>query len=153
MNRQELEEKAIYIAEHDMEIIIFNTVDEVRSMTESAPTEALEAIVNDYEAEYGKLVKYRVEFFHIGSGKRETAEEWLVEEDRYPDLTAVDYMECEGFEFDQSDLEGGIIVTLFIEGKPVSSVLWHKWHKTDEAELIEELMDYIDEIKAFHGWK
>lgn len=22
-----------------------------------------------------------------------------------------------------------------------------------EAELIEELMDYIDEIKAFHGWK
>lgn len=22
-----------------------------------------------------------------------------------------------------------------------------------EAELIEELMDYIDEIKAFHRWK
>lgn len=22
-----------------------------------------------------------------------------------------------------------------------------------EAELIEELMDYIEDVKAFHGWK
>ena len=137
MNRQELEEKAIYIAEHDMEIIIFNTVEEVRSMTESAPTEALETIVSAYEAEYGKLVKYRVEFFHIGSGVREVAEEWLVEEDRYPDLTAVDYMTCDGFEFDQSDLESGIIVTLFIEGKPVSSVLWHGYGMENISEIFE----------------
>lgn len=137
MNRQELEEKAIYIAEHDMEIIIFNTVDEVRSMTESAPTEALETIVSTYEAEYGKLVKYRVEFFHIGSRTRETAEEWLIEEDKYPDLTAVDYMTCDGFEFDQSDLESGIIVTLFIKGKPVSSVLWHGYGTENISEIFE----------------
>ena len=141
MNRQELEEKAIFIAEHDMQIIIFNTVDEVRSMTESAPTEALETIVSAYEAEYGKLVKYRVEFFHIGSGIRETAEEWLVEEDRYPDLTATDYLETSDWELDFCDAESGIIVTLFIEGKPVSSVLWHKWHKTDEVELIDEIFE------------
>ena len=141
MNRHELEEKAIFIAEHDMEIIIFNTVDEVRSMTESAPTEALETIVSAYEAEYGKLVKYRVEFFHIGSGIRETAEEWLVEEDRYPDLTATDYLETSDWELDFCDAESGIIVTLFIEGKPVSSVLWHKWHKTDEVELIDEIFE------------
>lgn len=137
MNRQELEEKAIYIAEHDMQIIIFNTVDEVRSMTESASDEALTEFVSAYEAEYGKLVKYRVEFFHIGSRTMETAEEWLVEEDRYPDLTAVDYMECEEFEFDQSDLESGIIVTLFIEGKPVSSVLWHGYGTENFSEIFE----------------
>lgn len=137
MNRQELEEKAIFIAEHDMQIVIFNTEEEIKSMTESAPTEALETIVSEYEAEYGKLVKYRVEFFRLGSGTRETAEEWLVEEDRYPDLTAVDYMECEEFEFDQSDLESGIIVTLFIEGKPVSSVLWRGYGTENFSEIFE----------------
>lgn len=141
MSRQELEEKAIFIAEHDMQIIIFNTVEEVRTMTESAPTEALEAIVSEYEAEYGKLVKYRVEFFHIGSGMREAVDEWLVEEDRYPDLTATDYLETSDWELDFRDAENGIIVTLFIEGKPVSSVLWHKWHKTDEVELIDEIFE------------
>lgn len=126
MSRQELEEKAIFIAEHDMQIIIFNTVEEVRSMTESAPTEALETIVSEYEAEYGKLVKYRVEFFHIGSGIRETADEWLVEEDRYPDLTVTDYMENTDLELPKREAISGIIATLFIGGKPVSSVWWHK---------------------------
>lgn len=139
MNRHELEEKAIFIAEHDMQIIIFNTVEEVRSMTESAPTEALETIVNDYEAEYGKLVKYRVEFFHIGSGTRETAEEWLVEEDRYPDLTAVDYMDCAEWELATEEAISGIIVTLFIEGRPVSSVWWHKGDRGEEYDTVFEV--------------
>ena len=141
MNRQELEEKAIYIAESSMDIILFHTVDEVRSMTESASDEALTEFVSAYEAEYGRLVKYRVEFFHIGSGVREVAEEWLVEEDRYPDLTAVDYLETSDWELDFRDAESGIIVTLFIDEKPVSSMLWHKWHKTDEVELIDEIFE------------
>lgn len=137
MNRQELEEKAIYIGTTTMEIIVFNTADEIKAMVESASDEALNEFISEYEAEYGRIVKYRVEFFHIGSGVREVAEEWLVEEDRYPDLTAVDYMTCEGFEFDQSDLESGIIVTLFIEGKPVSSVLWHGYGMENISEIFE----------------
>lgn len=141
MNRHELEEKAIYIAEHDMEIIIFNTVEEVKSMTESAPTEALETIVSAYEAEYGKLVKYRVEFFHIGSGVREVAEEWLIEEDKYPDLTAVDYMDCAEFELPTKEAISGIIVTLFIEEKPVSSVWWHKGIANEEYDTVFELTE------------
>lgn len=141
MNRQELIEKAIFIAEHDMEIVVFNTADEIRSAAESASDEALMEYVNAYEAEYGRIVKYRVEFFHLGSGVKETADEWLVEEDRYPDLTATDYLETSDWELDLRDAESGIIVTLFIEGKPVSSVLWHKWHKTDDAELVDEIFE------------
>ena len=137
MNRHELEEKAIYIGTTTMEIIVFNTVDEIKAMVESASDEALNEFVSEYEAEYGRIIKYRVEFFHIGSGVREVAEEWLIEEDKYPDLTAVDYMECEEFEFDQSDLESGIIVTLFIEGKPVSSVLWHGYGTENISEIFE----------------
>lgn len=79
MNRQELEEKAIYIGTTTMEIIVFNTADEIKAMVESAPDEALNEFVSEYEAEYGRIVKYRVEFFHIGSGVREVAEEWLIE--------------------------------------------------------------------------
>lgn len=141
MSRQELIEKAIFIAEHNMEIVVFNTTEEIRSAAESASDEALIEFVSEYEAEYGRIVKYRVEFFHLGSGIRETAEEWLVEEDRYPDLTATDYLETSDWELDFRDAESGIIVTLFIEGKPVSSVLWHKWHKTDEVELIDEIFE------------
>lgn len=137
MDRKELEEKAIYIGTTTMEIIVFNTADEIKAMVESASDEALAEFVSEYEAEYGKLIKYMVEFFHIESGMREVAEEWLVEEDKYPDLTAVDYMECEEFEFDQSDLESGIIVTLFIKGKPVSSVLWHGYGTENFSEIFD----------------
>lgn len=126
MNRQELEEKAIYIGTTTMEIIVFNTADEIKAMVESASDEALNEFVSEYEAEYGKLIKYRVEFFHIGSGMRETVEEWLVEEDRYPDLTVTDYMENTDWELPTKEAISGIIVTLFIGGKPVSSVWWHK---------------------------
>lgn len=141
MNRQELEEKAIFIAEHDMEIVVFNTAEEIRSAAESASDEALMEYVSAYEEEYGRIVKYKVEFFRLGSGVRETAEEWLVEEDRYPDLTAIDYLETSDWELDFRDAESGIIVTLFIDEKPVSSVWWHKWHKTDEAELVDEIFE------------
>ena len=126
MNRQELEEKAIYIGTTSMEIIVFNTVDEIKAMVESASDEALNEFVSEYEAEYGRIIKYRVEFFHIGSGVREVVEEWLVEEGKYPDLTAVDYMDCAEFELSTKEAISGIIVTLFIDGKPVSSVWWHK---------------------------
>ena len=141
MNRQELEEKAIYIGTTTMEIIIFNTVDEIKAMVESAPDEALNEFVSEYEAEDGRIVKYRVEFFHIGSGVREVAEEWLVEEDRYPDLTAVDYMDCAEFELPTKEAISGIIVTLFIEEKPVSSVWWHKGIANEEYDTVFELTE------------
>lgn len=73
-----------------------------------------------------KLVEYRVEFFHIGSGIRECADCWEAEEWRYPDLTVADYMENTDWELPKREAISGIIVTLFIERKPVSSVWWHK---------------------------
>lgn len=84
-----------------------------------------------------KMATYRVEFFFIGTRDKLVADSWEVEEWRYPDLTAVDYMECADYDFQLSDLESGIIVTLFIEGKPVSSVLWHGYG----AENIDEIFE------------
>ena len=51
MSRQELIEKAISIAEQDIEIVMFNTAEEIRSMTESAPTEALMEFVKSHEGD------------------------------------------------------------------------------------------------------
>lgn len=139
MNRQELIEKTMYIGTSSMEIIIFNTVDEIRAMAESASDEALAEFVSEYEAEYGRIVKYRVEFFHIGSGLREVVEEWHTEEDRYPDLTAVDYMDCAEWELATEEAISGIIVTLFIDEKPMSSVWWHKGDKGEEYDTVFEV--------------
>ena len=51
MSRQELIEKAISIAEQDIEIVMFNTAEEIRFMAESAPTEALMEFVKSHEEE------------------------------------------------------------------------------------------------------
>lgn len=51
MNRRELIEKAISIAEQDIEIVMFNTAEEIRFMTESAPTEALMEFVKSHEGD------------------------------------------------------------------------------------------------------
>lgn len=49
MSRQELIEKAISMAEQDIEIVMFNTAEEIRFMAESAPTEALMEFVKSHE--------------------------------------------------------------------------------------------------------
>ena len=77
----------------------------------------------------GKLVVYRVEFFYTqaggGSGDKEVVDEWEVEDWRYPDLTAADYMETSDW-WEMTPNEDGIIVTLFRDGIAVSSVWWYK---------------------------
>ena len=74
----------------------------------------------------GMLAEYRVEFFHIGTGEKEVADEWEVEDWRYPDLTVTDYMETSDWNLDRAEEISGIIVTLFIDGNAVSSAYWHR---------------------------
>ena len=87
-----------------------------------------------------KLVEYRVEFFHIGSGIRECADCWEAEEWRYPNLTVTDYMELTDWELPKKEAISGIIVTLFIGGKPVSCVWWHKGI-AEEFDIVFELTE------------
>ena len=85
----------------------------------------------------GRLVVYRLEFFYIATKEKVVADEWEVEDWRYPDLTAVDCMVSDGYDFEQSDLDSGIIVTLFIEEKPVSCVVWHGYGMENIDEVFE----------------
>lgn len=87
-----------------------------------------------------KFVEYRVEFFHIGSGIRECVDCWEVEEWRYPNLTVTDYMENTDWELPKREAISGIIITLFIDGKPVSSVWWHKG-MAEEFDTVFELTE------------
>ena len=82
---------------------------------------------------------YRVEFYYIGikGDNRETVDTWEAEDWRYPELTAVDCMVSDGYDFEQSDLDSGIIVTLFIEKKPVSCVVWHGYGMENIDEIFE----------------
>lgn len=80
----------------------------------------------------GKFVEYRVEFFHIGSGIKECVDRWEVEEWRYPNLTVTDYMEASDWELSLMDRISGIVVTLFVGDKAVSSACW-------DANGIEEI--------------
>ena len=84
----------------------------------------------------GKIVTFRVEFFYTDArhDNRETVDEWKVEEWRYPDLTAAEYMETSDWEMSSS--ESGIIVTLFKDDVAVSSV-W--WFKRDGKEWFNEI--------------
>ena len=87
--------------------------------------------------EDGKMATYRVEFFFIGTRDKLVIDSWEAEEWKCPDLTATDYMERANYDFQSFDLESGIIVTLFIEGKPVSSVLWHGYGTENISEIFE----------------
>ena len=69
---------------------------------------------------------YRVEFYYIGINDKDVVDTWEAEEWRYPDLTAVDYMESSDWGMTPRERISGIIVTLFVDDKAVSSVLWHE---------------------------
>lgn len=74
----------------------------------------------------GNLSTYKVEFFHVATGDKEVADEWEVEDWRYPDLTVIDYMDTSDWELSRAEEVSGIIVTMFVDGKAVGSVLWRR---------------------------
>lgn len=48
-------------------------------------------------------------------------------------------MDCEEFELPTKEAISGIIVTLFIEEKPVSSIWWHKGIANEEYDTVFEV--------------
>lgn len=81
---------------------------------------------------------YRVEFFYMGVAfdNREEVDSWRAERGLFPDLTATDYMENSDWELSPNDAVNGIIVTLFVNDKAVSSVWWHRGKDGDEFTTI-----------------
>ena len=66
---------------------------------------------------------FRVEFYYLESKTKEVVDEWTTEGFRYPDLTAMDYMDCRDCELNKGE---EVIVTLFRDGEARSSILWYE---------------------------
>ena len=80
-----------------------------------------------------KRMVFRVEFFDIKEIEVKTVDEWTVEDFRYPDLTAADYMECSDYELGEGS---NVVVTLFRNDIAVSSVLWFNEDGEERIEVI-----------------